>query len=191
MTQTCFQRGLLKEIFFKFYKVQPLIMLSHNQSLQSITVSSLQVISNIRYDHRVLVFWRVQYGSCHWVDLFFIEFLFQNIFGTLHNLFPSLSSCVLDMLLLTDLNTVMQLKRSPMLPESPSDVVINASFKASQQEFIQLGAFDWTSEARNSVREGQFNVPWYSGIGEQLNSGLPYMHQSITVVCNKKYKYTI
>lgn len=72
-SQTCFQRGLLKEIFFKFYKVQPLIMLSHNQSLQSITVSSFQVIATIWYDYGVLGFWSLQYGSCHW-DFFFFFF---------------------------------------------------------------------------------------------------------------------
>lgn len=71
MSQACFQRGLLKEIFFKFYKVQPLIMLSHNQSLQSITVSSLQVISNIWYDYGVLVFWSVQYA----LSLFIYQFI--------------------------------------------------------------------------------------------------------------------
>lgn len=94
MSQTCFQRGLLKEIFFKFYKVQPLIMLSHNQSLQSITVSSLQVISSIWYDYGVFVFWSVQYGSCHRNYLFINWFFFsQNVCGsypgTLHNLFFS------------------------------------------------------------------------------------------------------
>lgn len=105
-SQTRFQRGLLKEIFFKFYKVQPLIMLSHNQSLQSITVSSFQVIATIWYDYGVLGFWSLQYGSCHWVF-----FYFQNVCGsypgTLHNFF-FLSSCVSDMLLLTDFHTFMQ-----------------------------------------------------------------------------------
>lgn len=85
----------------------------------------------------------------------------------------------------------MQFQKPPMWPEGPSDVVIKSRFKASQQDFVQLGAFDVTSEAWNNLREEQLYVPWYSGIGEQLSSGLPYMHQSITVVCNKKYKYTI
>lgn len=72
-SQTCFQRGLLKEIFFfKFYKVQPLIMLSHNQSLQNVTVSSLQGTSSIWYDGGVWAFWSIQYGSCHPVTDFFI-----------------------------------------------------------------------------------------------------------------------
>lgn len=169
-------------------------MLSHNQSLQSITVSSLQVISNIWYDCGVLVFWSVHYGSCHWAYVFnfFFFFLKTSVGVSLgHYTTFFFSSCLSDMLLLTDLNTVMQLKKSPVLSERPSDVLIKPLFKASEQEFITFGAFDFTSEAWNNLREGQLNAPWYSGSGEQLNSGLPHMHQSITVVCNKKYKYTI
>lgn len=105
-SQTCFQRGLLKEIFFKFYKVQPLIMLSHNQSLQSITVSSFQVIATIWYDYGVLGFWSLQYGSCHWVFFLFSKRLWELPWDTAQLFF--LSSCVSDMLLLTDFHTFMQ-----------------------------------------------------------------------------------
>lgn len=84
------------------------------------------------------------------IELMYLTYFFfsQNVCGsfpgTLHNFF---SSCLSDMLLLTDFNTVMQLKQSPVLSDRPSDVLIKPSFKASEQEFITIGAFDFTSEA--------------------------------------------
>lgn len=64
-----------------------------------------------------------------------------------------------DMLLLTDFNTVMQLKKSPVLPEWPSDVLIKSLLKHRSRSSYNLVHLILLLKHETGLKEGQLNAP--------------------------------
>lgn len=178
-------KRFIERNIFKFYKVQPLIMLSHTIRTWSVTISPSnrlqQLIWVVYYERLEVLRWPIQYTDlwlpqysrdCHRVRTFIRVSYFQNIregcFGTSRNLvlfvIMRLRYAVANRLL-TDTSCS---GKSGVTPKRPSDVLTTSHSSECKSRISNiLGALGLTLQAQveTQPRQGKPSAPWYLGRG--------------------------